>query len=300
MKKEIVLVETVKKLSGKNPYEILGFTPSFIGILKRNKALLKRLVDLHRAYLLAVIHPDIVKAEDKRVAEELAKIINEAVARIKDEFEDEYLIEQYIISRDLEVKSLEENIRSLSEEKIRLQINIERLNEEIRMMNENQQKLVSHILSFPPRSQISSINSEIPCLLIANRGKYKAIYFVDENRKVYEIIGKSRLVKARVEFHIKQTLERLVEYKKTGKVRLKGVLLGSTKYEYSRNLNNFSFRNYSEIIDFLVKIEPNLYNENLVSINYVGYEERLKRYYIVFEVIKTERVIKIKETYKKV
>jgi hypothetical protein len=294
---KIVLAETVKKLKGKNPYEILGFTPSFVGILKRNRNLLKRLVDLHRAYLLAVIHPDVVKDEDKKTAEELAKIINEAANRINDEFESQELIEQYILSRDLEIKALKEDITNLSEENRRLQRENQRLNDEIRKKRENQIKLVDLILSFIPRSELSKINQKIPCLLIVNRGKFRAIYFIDENRKIYEIVGKSRLVKARLEFHLQQTLEMLTNYKKSGKIRLKGVLLGSSKDEYSVSLNNLSFRNYDEIMDFLVKIEANLENKNLIAINYVGFNERTQRYYIVFEVIKIERIIKIKEGY---
>jgi hypothetical protein len=50
-------------------------------------------------------------------------------------------------------------------------------------------------------------------------------------------------------------------------------------------------------MDFLVKIEANLENKNLIAINYVGFNERTQRYYIVFEVIKIERIIKIKEGY---
>jgi len=294
---KIVLAEAVRVLKGRNPYEILGFTPSFIGLIRKNKNLLNRLVELHKAYLLAVIHPDIAKEEDKKISEELAKIINEAADRIKNEFEREELIEQYIVTRDLKIKELEEEIKRLTLERDRLQRENEILKDEIRRMFLVQERLIKHILSFPSRSKISSINANLPCLLIVDRGKYSAIYFVDENRKIYEIVGKSRLAKKRLKRNIQHTLEKLSDYIKAGKIKLRGFLIGSSQDKYFRNLYNFSFRGYKEVIDFIEKIEPNLENQYLISISYIGYEEKTRRYYIVFDVMKVEKIIRIKEKY---
>ncbi len=296
MKKEIV-ISKIRELRGRNPYEILGFTSSFVGLLRKRPELLRKLAEQHRAYLLAILHPDVVKEEDKKIAEELSKIINEAYSRIKDRFEGEDLIEQYMLSRDLEIKYLQERIDDLERENRVIKRDNERLKEEISNYRLSISKLIEALLSFS--KNIGEINKEIPCLIVADYLNYKTIYFVNEDRILYEIIGKKRIKEKKVGYHIEDTLKRLVFFEGTCKIRRVGIILGSIK-RVDKNRIIFTFDNFIEIKDFLGSIDLNLKNNYIVVLVAVGYNDKTKRYFAIFDFIKVEKIIKIEKVYQRI
>ena len=296
MKKEIV-ISKIRELRGRNPYEILGFTSSFVGLLRKRPELLRKLVEQHKAYLLAILHPDVVKEEDKKIAEELSKIINEAYSRIKDRFEGEDLIEQYMLSRDLEIKYLQERIDDLERENRVIKRDNERLKEEISNYRLSISKLIEALLSFS--KNIGEINKEIPCLIVADYLNYKTIYFVNEDRILYEIIGKKRIKEKKVGYHIEDTLKKLVFFERTCKIRRVGIILGSIK-RVDKNRIIFTFDNFIEIKDFLGSIDLNLKNNYIVVLVAVGYNDKTKRYFAIFDFIKVEKIIKIEKVYQRI